>query len=167
MTQEIAERPIPKVELPIKYALGWVHEAIDKPFTVGDPVFWNRLESNSASITTSGTTSGGEYSQIKLKPGKVYKLTGFVSLQIGSQAVIRSRFQWFNVTKNTYVGAEGGTSDENTNWTLSGSAPALAYVEADEETIFELRANFQGGDDTVSFLYGTTFEVQHLQNMKI
>lgn len=163
MTQEIADSPIPKVELPVEYALGWVHDTVTHPFKDGDSVFWDRYESNSFSITTAS----GEYNQIKLKPGKVYKLTGFVSLEIETQAVVRSRFQWFNVTKNKYIGSEGGTSDENTNWTLTGSAPALAYVEADEETVFELRANYQGGGDTVRFIYGTTFEVQHLQNLKI
>ena len=162
MTQEIANSQIPKVLLPVEYALGWVHNTITQPFKDGDPVFWDRYESNSSSITATS----GEYNQIILKPGKVFKLTGFVSLEIETQSVVRSRFQWFNVTKNKYIGSEGGSSDENTNWTLSGSAPATAYFEADEETVFELRSNLQG-DETQRFIYGTTFEVQHLQNMKV
>lgn len=167
MTQEIAKISLPKVLLPTDYALGWVNNPINTDFDSTKPAIWNNFESNSSSISKADeNTPDNNYTQIKLSPGKVYRLVGTVSLELEAAGVIRSTFQWHNVTKNMSIGLLGATSSERTNWTLSGSGSAIAYVTADEETIVELRS-VSRADLVNQLLAGTTFEIQSFQNMKI
>lgn len=161
MTQEIAEIPIPKVELPVEYALGSRSSTKSTDFTLNSPAYWNQFETNSESIKKSS----GDTFQITLLAGKTYKLTGYICVGESGSSDVYRRIRWYNVTKSQWVGAEGGGFD-NSSYQAIGSSPAIAYVQVDEESIFELRCSQASGDIDLMF-QGTAFEVQHLQNLQI
>ncbi len=164
MTQEPVVSPIPKVELPIEYALGWRTSDYSSNFAVNNPVYWENFETNTKSIQ-KGT--GNTY-QLTLRAGKVYKLTGYVALREQSNALFGRRFRWFNVTKNTYIGSEGGIYSGYSSYTAGGSAPAIAYAKLDEDSVFELRCTSSSPSGDVDYItHGTSFEIEHLQNLKI
>ena len=163
MTQEIAESPIPKVELPVEYGLGWRTSNRTSNFVRNNPVYWDQFEGNSESIKKNS----GDTFQITLSGGKSYRLTGFVNLADATETTVFQRsYQWWNNTKQEFVGSQGGMYSAGDIDAAGGASPAQAYVSLDEDSVFELRCTFASNDvDTIG--RGTSFEIQHLQNLKI
>lgn len=167
MTDEVKDFPskekeVPKVLLPVEYALGWDTSGRSTSFTENTPILWNQFESNSEAIKKTGST----YEGITLSPGKTYRLLGSFCVISSGASEMRRRARWFNVTKNQWVGSEGGgfTSGSYEN---IGAGFAIAYVQADEENVLELRCSQASGNNAYLQIPGSSFEVQHLQNLSI
>lgn len=167
MTDEVKDFPskekeVPKVLLPVEYALGWLSSSISSNFTLNTPATWNNFESNNESIKRG---SSGNYTQIKLQPGKVYRLSASICVGESGSSDVYRRIRWYNVTKSQWIGCEGGGFD-NSSYQSIGSGLAIAYIQVDEESILELRCSQASGDVDL-LIRGYSFEVQHLQNLSI
>ena len=154
--------PLPKVELPVEYALGWRDSEYSTNFTTNNPAYWDEFETNSSSIQKSS----GNTSQITLSGGKTYKLTGHIALREQSNTQVYRRFRWYNVTKGEDVGSKGGFYSGYSSYSGAGGGPAIAYLALQEDAIFELRCAESSGDADY-LTYGTSFEIEHFQNLKI
>jgi hypothetical protein len=164
MTQEIAEIPVPKVLLPVEYALGWrTSRYPSTTFNVGTPIYWDNFETNSPDIEKEST---GEFKNILLSGGKVYKLTGYLSGDKSSSTAYDFRIRWWNVTDSKWFGSEGGAVHEVSYGGIGGS-PAMAYVSLEKDTVFELRCSFEGVSASLYLDSGTAFNVEHLQNLTL
>ncbi len=146
----------------LEYALGWDTSGRSTSFPVNTPVVWNNFETNSESIKKSGST----YQGIILSPGKTYRLLGSFCVISSGTSEMRRRIRWFNVTKNQWIGCEGGGFSSESYENI-GTGSAIAYVRPDEESVLELRCSYASGVDTYLQIPGASFEVQLFQNLEI
>ena len=166
MTQEIAEIPIPKVELPVEYGLGWRNNPLNsQAIAVNYAIPFEEFESNSSSISKG---SGTNFSQINLKGGKCYKLSCF--FRFGEQGTsVRSdlTYRWYSLDKNMFFGSKGGARVATDSYPAGGGTAAIAYVRLEKDTTFEVRVETISADGPNHIDVGTSFDIQHLQNLQI
>lgn len=162
MTQEIADSPIPKVELPVAYALGWRNSQNSHTLSTNTPIEWNQFKTNSDLIIKP--SGSGNFNQITLKEGYIYKLTGYLSVHEQSGS-ITAGFQWYNVTESKWEGSAGGFYTGRGDYHNGGTGPAIAYINIEKDTVFQLRVS--QGSSLDGETWGTSFEVQHFQNLQI
>jgi hypothetical protein len=147
---------------PPKYALGWRTTDVANNFTVDTSSPWNAYESNDTSFFKSDSTGTNEFTTITLSEGKNYKLEGKPCLADSAETtVFKRRFQWYNETKQQYVGSEGGIYSAGDNYAGGATGPAVAYVSTSEDETFSLRCTYVFSDvDLVTM--GTYFNAQLL-----
>ncbi len=167
MTQEIAEIPIPKVELPVEYGLGTITANIAGAISVGTSIPWDSLDSNGVSIEKGDLDGNQRYSNIKIKGGVTYKLTGSLILHDASLIESLILYRWFNVTENEYIGVSGGLVWSSATQESSGSSPAISYIYSDEGVEVALRYESTSANNPDRIYKGSSFNIETFQNMTI
>ena len=169
------EISVPRVNIDVDYALGW-HNAqgvniVPASTAEGSTVSWEFFESEGESIIGFVNNK-----TITLQGGKTYKLTGYLSLGpegFSGSGNAQYSCQWWNKNNEEYVGSRGGGNfswGDNDIRAYGGAAPAIAYTGLDEDSELELHITELrtfGSISTVAYRPGTSFEIQHIQNLKI
>lgn len=140
----------------LEYALGWRTSETAVNFDNGDPAYFNAFESN----TTKITSPGGNYYQITLSSGYVYKLIGFVSILESPPSRLYRGIRWYNVSTGSYFGSQGGfVNGTDASYSGGGSGGAIAYIKPTSTQTFELRCSASSVDSDY-IEYGTSFNVE-------
>lgn len=166
METKIVKEEVPKVLLPVNYALGWRTDLIDTSFNYNKALYWNKFESNSNTIKK--TTDLKEFCKIQLAKGYTYKLTGAASILVPKDSKPQRRFSWYNLNESKVIGTEGGFEAGSDNQTMGVGAagPAIAYIYTEEDTIVELSCTYSTVDSEYQ-TFGSYFNIENLQNLSI
>lgn len=166
METKIVKEEVPKVLLPVIYALGWRTEVLNKSFNYNEALYWNKFESNSDIIKKK--TDLKEFCKIQLAKGYTYKLTGAASILVPKATRPHRRFSWYNLNESKVIGSEGGFEAGSDNQTMGVGAagPAIAYIYTEEDTTVELSCTYSTIDSDYQ-TFGSYFNIQNLQNLSI
>lgn len=172
---KIVKRKTPTVNLDLDYALGWhnAHGVTVVPVSTaeGSTISWEFVERDGESIVNISDNK-----TITLQGGKAYKLRGYLSLgpeNFSGSGNAQYSCQWWNKTEAEYIGSKGGG---NFSWgdtgirAYGGASPAICYAALSANSELELHISelrVFGSITDVAYQPGTSFEVEHIQNMTI